>query len=134
MRVSKDQRSEVERVLALSMKLAPVFVAISGLSAGVYFSSEMLVASGSLFLAGIVSFCGLLLSWRHYRYGVSLSIWLVFATCSYSVPMAILVLPSVRIGALHPLAALCAMVGWFGLGAMGPIFLLRSRLRRWLLT
>lgn len=132
MRISRSQESEISAAIELSTKLIPVLLGIAFVGLVAFFGWPMLIAALSLFAVALVSFGGLVLSWRYYRQGVSIYAWLL---CSAALATAItvaVVLPSVRAGALHPLAALAAMAGWLPLGVVGPLVMFRSRLRAWL--
>jgi hypothetical protein len=131
MQASREQRDEISRVLEVSLKFAPVCLAVSIVSVIWFFNISMLIAAGSYLLAGLAAFGGLLLSWRHYRYGVSLGVWLMFVTIVTAAPSLLLVLPSVRAGQLHPLAALFAFFGCLGIGISGPLALIPQRIRTW---
>ncbi|SRR5712691_2230567 len=131
MQASREQRNEISRVLELSEKFAPICLAVSIVSIIWFFNTSMFIAAGSYLLVGLIAFASLLLSWRHYRYGASLGVWLIFLTVVATAPSFLLVLPSVRAGQLHPLAAIFALFGFLGVGIAGPLVLIRQRIRTW---
>jgi hypothetical protein len=131
MRASRAQREEVSRTLELSVKRAPMCLAVSVVSVIWFFNVSMFVAAAAYLAAGFTAFVCLLLSWRYYRYGVSFAVWLMCATAMFAAPSWLFVLPSVRAGTLHPLAALFAFVGFLGTGLSAPLALGRQKIRTW---
>ena len=131
MRISKQQQTEIDYAVALASKLVLIFLAIAAAGLALYYSTSAVVAASSLFVAGLVTFGALLVSWRYYRPHLSIYGWLLFATVVAAVVITAFVLPAVRRGAFEPLGALLAMLGWLGLGVAGPLYVLRGRLRTW---
>ena len=105
-----------------------VLIAVGGIA---FFSPQINMPGACLFAVGVGSYAVLLLSWHYYRPRASIYAWLLFsAAIAISITVG-LVLPAVREGALQPLGALSAMMGFLGSGVAVPLVLSASRLRRW---
>jgi hypothetical protein len=128
--ISKARRTEITSAIALASKLWWVLIVIA--AAGVaLFGPQIYMSAAVLFAAGVGSYAVLLLSWHYYRPRASIYAWLVFSIAIAISIVGGLVLPSVRQGALHPLAALSAIVGCLGSGIAVPLVISAARLRRW---
>jgi hypothetical protein len=128
--ISRARRSEITSAIAAAARMLWVLVAFAAVGIAL-FGRQIYMPGAVLFAAGLGSYAVLLLSWHYYRPRASIYAWLLFSI-AVAISMGVgLVLPAVREGALHPLAALSAMTGYLGLGIAGPLVISAPRLRRW---
>ena len=124
------RRNEIASAVALAKKLLWVLVVMAAAGAA-FAGSAVYVPAVSLLAIGVGSYAVLLLSWHYYRPRVSMYAWLTFSVAMSISALGGIVLPAVREGVLHPLAALAIVPGWFGVGIAAPLLASAARLRRW---
>jgi len=127
---SHNLRYEVSRFLEFALRLTPVF-ALMSIFAAVFMSAATLPVGIACLLTGVCAFGLLLLSWRHHSYWWSWTILVIPSVALLGSVVGGLVLPVVRAGHLNPLGALSAVLGLTGLGFLGPLLILRNRVRQW---